>query len=384
MPVVIILIMCLVIYFITASQKNRSQNKPNRREVDDIIKNVQESIAKANGSTIEHYSLTNITAPGGLRDEAYKKADFINKHCTRLEDFIINNEINGFDLLKLAELNGIQLQIAEGWYPLVIGLINELNDNGWDKKVSCIKEKYAGLRFHASVPDAAGNDITKKYERKSEHVCETCGEEGKIRYNSGWDYVACRKHYVENRGRVTVQEDGFMYNGNHFIWADIKDMRFEDPDVNKHFEFVVIECHKNRVTHAGWRDNKLYIKKSTIGYGHFISHIKTRYHALAQFYVEHLNEPEFCEICSYKAVYADVCECCETKTYIAFNEGYGRNIYSTSYEYIKEEQLDWAADNGEVYEQRNNTYAKNPDYKILYTAQELEARNNVTYWDADE
>ncbi|MES2486010.1 MAG: hypothetical protein V4581_08720 [Bacteroidota bacterium] len=375
--------MCLILYFWAKAQRNGGQKKTKRKEVDTIMSNVQERIAKANGAAIEHYSLDNITAPGGLRDIQYQNADFINKHCTRLEDFVINDEITGFDLLKLAELNGIDLQIMAGWYPLVIELVNELYKNGWDKKVSCIKEKYAGLRFHASVLDAGGDDITEKYERKSERVCETCGEEGRIRSDSGWDYVACHKHYMEDRGRITVQDGGFTFNAKPYTWADVKDMRFEDQNSDKRYKFIVIECHKSIVNHAGWTDNKMYIKKSTIGYGNFLNHINNQYRSLSSSYIENFANVEFCEICGYKAVYFGTCECCENKDYKAYKDSYGSNIDEMPQEYIMREQLEWTAVGGEGYEQEHKTYIKNPEYIILYTPQELEAYKADTYWDEE-
>ncbi len=130
-----------------------------------------------------------------VRPDKYENAEFVNKHCTSLVDFIINDEINKYDLMKLADLNGIQLHIQPGWYPLTLELIKELGTLGWNKKVSCIKQKYATLRFYADYRDYK---LFEKYEKRSEHICETCGERGQIRY-SGWDYVACRKHYLVHR-----------------------------------------------------------------------------------------------------------------------------------------------------------------------------------------
>ncbi len=99
------------------------------------------------------------------KNRLYREADFINKSCTRLEDFIINEKINAFDLRKLANLNGIDLQISEGWYPLTLELIRELHENGWDKKVSCIKEKYAELRFYTA--DAYGSNLHMRNTRRN-------------------------------------------------------------------------------------------------------------------------------------------------------------------------------------------------------------------------
>ena len=120
---------------------------------------------------------------------------YINYDCTNLSDFIINEEINEFDLKKLARLNQIPLDIPEAWYLLVVSLIKELDRYGWDKKVSCIKEKYAGLRFY--IKDGQGRKLRRiinHYQRKSEHVCMTCGARGEVKQKLGWFYVACQEH----------------------------------------------------------------------------------------------------------------------------------------------------------------------------------------------
>src|SRR5690554_651037 len=142
-------IISLIIIYITL---NFDKFKPKKKyEHQDLIDKVHSRIAKANGATIEQFSLENSAETQRIkRDNLYKNADFVNKNCTSLEDFIISDEINEFDLRKLADLNQIQLQISEAWYPLTIQLIKELNENGWDKKVSCIKEKYAKLEFYTS------------------------------------------------------------------------------------------------------------------------------------------------------------------------------------------------------------------------------------------
>ena len=124
-------------------------------------------------------------------DKIFDGVDFLNKNTITLEKFVINDDINKFDLHKLAQLNNIKLEIASGWFDLVIELIKELNSNGWDKQVSCIKEKYAELRFYSNTEQ---QDLIEEYEIRSTLVCETCGEEGEIRYNSDWDFVACDLH----------------------------------------------------------------------------------------------------------------------------------------------------------------------------------------------
>lgn len=93
--------------------------------------------------------------------------EYINKNCKNLEDFIINDQINHLDLKKLADLNNIYLDIPEVWFPLAIELVKELYDNGWNKKVSCIKEKFGRLKFYITYNEKLFN-IIEKYGDTSE------------------------------------------------------------------------------------------------------------------------------------------------------------------------------------------------------------------------
>ncbi len=105
----------------------------------------------------------------------FTNKDFINKNTTSLDQFIINEEINEYDLHKLAQLNGIKVEMGAGWTNLVLRLIMELNEKGWNRKVSSIKEKFGELRFYASTDC---DDIIDKYTEESKTICEICGQPG--------------------------------------------------------------------------------------------------------------------------------------------------------------------------------------------------------------
>ncbi|MEL0645356.1 hypothetical protein V6251_13265 [Olleya sp. Ti.3.14] len=123
--------------------------------------------------------------------ELVKNKDYINKHCTSLKDFKINSEIDDFDLYKLAILNNIELQIGSGWNRLVLDLVIELSNNGWDLKVDCIKEKYGGLSFYI---DHKFFNIVENYHLESFEVCESCGRPGYLRSYKNIIYTACDTH----------------------------------------------------------------------------------------------------------------------------------------------------------------------------------------------
>lgn len=121
--------------------------------------------------------------------------DFINKNAKSLEDYIINPDLNEWDLHKLAQLNGIKLELAAGWYPLVIQLMQELKEKGWNKVVGSIKEKYGELRFYADIDE---EELLDKYTELSTNICEVCGEEGTLKAANGWFKTLCEKHRQEN------------------------------------------------------------------------------------------------------------------------------------------------------------------------------------------
>ncbi|HEY6142202.1 MAG TPA: hypothetical protein VIV55_02070 [Flavobacterium sp.] len=314
-------------------------------------------------------------------EDFYKDAEFVNKNCTRLEDFIINDEMNSFDLRKLADLNNIRLQIPEAWYPITIELIKELNTNGWDKKVSCIKEKFATLEFYTSHNyEDTISKIIRYYEHKSHITCQTCGEKGEVRNYLGWYYVICRKHYLENRGKITVENTGFNYEGNFYEWTDIKDRSFKDLDFNGNYKSIVIEFNKTQVQHPVRSDNKLYLSIQTIGFGNLLNYLSKNFYSPRHSYIRNYEKVEFCEICGYQSVYFGKCECCENETWEALTEALKRskkeenseeNNEEYKFEYNKNNQIVWTLDEGELFESQQKNYIKNPNYKILFNEAEL-------------
>ena len=304
----------------------------------------------------------------------YKNAEFVNKHCTRLEDFIINDAIGEFDLRKLADLNGIELRISEGWYPMTIELIKELNAVGWNKQVVCIKEKYGSLRFYTNCEyGGAIYDITQQYKNKSEYICELCGEKGTVRHDSGRDYVACRKHYLEERGKITVDHSGFSYNGTSYGWKEIKDVSFKELDFNEKYQVVVIRLKRARGNDKGLVGKELSIFKNTIGFGQLLNHFPRHFDGLDYSYIDaYFRAAAYCDFCGYKAVYTDECECCEKKTWVSYQNRWNENE-NEKYRYVHYGQIDWTVDEGELYESQQKNYVKNPHHEILYTAEELQA-----------
>jgi hypothetical protein len=128
-------------------------------------------------------------------DEYYRQLfegqDFVNKNARSLEEFVINEQLNHYDLHQLAHLNRTKLQMHSGWNDLVLDLIQELHAAGWNKRVGTIKEKFGELRFYA---DTEHEDILDKYTEKSKTICEICGKPGTFYTVSAWDFTRCEEH----------------------------------------------------------------------------------------------------------------------------------------------------------------------------------------------
>ena len=117
--------------------------------------------------------------------------DFTNIKTTSLSQFVINSDINQYDLHKLAQLNGIRIEMGKGWYNLALDLIVELDGIGWNRKVSSIKEKFGEMRFYA---ETEREDILDRYSDRSKTICEICGSPGKLFTANSWDFTRCDEH----------------------------------------------------------------------------------------------------------------------------------------------------------------------------------------------
>jgi len=125
-------------------------------------------------------------------------------------------------------------ECSAGWYQIIHDMCQEISDRYAEEEIPVdlvveqIKEKFASLRFYYSFVDAPvtiqafdciggpsirfypqnDNDgdnrkklrhdiasIVRKYEEKSETVCESCGQEGTIRMDMLWKRTLCDECY---------------------------------------------------------------------------------------------------------------------------------------------------------------------------------------------
>ena len=109
-------------------------------------------------------------------------------------------------------LKGVDLAIGDGWVKTLdyaFGSMNRWATYGEDGKkvtnldfvvIQQIKEKFGGLRLYVSFKEgatqnciAAVRGAANMAEYICEHLCEVCGNEGKLR-GGGWVRTLCDEH----------------------------------------------------------------------------------------------------------------------------------------------------------------------------------------------
>lgn len=111
----------------------------------------------------------------------------------------IGGLVNGYYPDRSKITNAHFFDCDSGWNVLIKNLINDLIELGWDKQTCQVKEKFGGLRFYIN---SGSDDVHKrilKAEQDSYHICEKCGEEGKLRNDIGWYLTLCENHYNEKK-----------------------------------------------------------------------------------------------------------------------------------------------------------------------------------------
>ena len=103
----------------------------------------------------------------------------------------------------------LQIEANNGWFDLINDLCNEINtiyitnDREVDMIPLQIKEKYGLLRFYYTYQDRSKemnavhtkiDELVRRYEKYSAHICEVCGNEGELANVNGWIKVLCDKH----------------------------------------------------------------------------------------------------------------------------------------------------------------------------------------------
>lgn len=117
-------------------------------------------------------------------------------------------QVKRVDVLNTDEpftsFEGFYIECGLGWVKLLDKLCTdiekELNKDEEFKKtfqISCIKEKYGGLRFYTySITDKV-DQLIHDAEKKSFTICEKCGDKGQLLCIRGWMSTLCSKHGME-------------------------------------------------------------------------------------------------------------------------------------------------------------------------------------------
>ena len=116
--------------------------------------------------------------------------------------------------------------IRKGWFKLTKELIDELIEDGWDKKICQVKEKFGGLRFYTNGGGDNHHQIISKYEKISYETCEVCGEKGEPR-GGGWITTLCSEHYIE-----PIFNKFETKNDLGFTQEDFKELLEKFPKIN--------------------------------------------------------------------------------------------------------------------------------------------------------
>lgn len=84
-------------------------------------------------------------------------------------------------------------EVNDGWLLLISQLIEELISLGWNRKLHQCKEKWGGLRFYIESGNESIYKTITDFEKKSNNICEKCGNPGYTRFNSVWVVTMCEK-----------------------------------------------------------------------------------------------------------------------------------------------------------------------------------------------
>lgn len=87
-------------------------------------------------------------------------------------------------------LSSILRAVDCGWHFLIVELIEDLEELGWDGRIHQVKEKFGGLRFYIGGGSDEIYDRIDEAEALSFKTCEQCGAEGVPR-NDGWIKTRC-------------------------------------------------------------------------------------------------------------------------------------------------------------------------------------------------
>lgn len=93
-------------------------------------------------------------------------------------------------------------EVGDGWLNLLYDLSQKLEaeilkipEEERECYSACqVKEKYARLAFYMTCSTDAMDKLIAAAEEQSVNTCETCGQPGELRSDTGWFYTSCEEH----------------------------------------------------------------------------------------------------------------------------------------------------------------------------------------------
>lgn len=95
-------------------------------------------------------------------------------------------------------------ECPEPWRPIARELHEELLKIDPDYRVDQIKEKMGGLRYYITPSENMDTETRRKMqiltfdaEKKSNTICQVCGEPGECKSKRGWYATLCETHKMK-------------------------------------------------------------------------------------------------------------------------------------------------------------------------------------------
>lgn len=93
--------------------------------------------------------------------------------------------------------------VSDGWLPLIQEMIQAMIEQGWNKEIAQVKEKFGGLRFYTNGTSDDVHKIIRWGEEKSYTICEACGSKQDVsQTKGGWITTLCGVHMEEQMKKV--------------------------------------------------------------------------------------------------------------------------------------------------------------------------------------
>lgn len=103
---------------------------------------------------------------------------------------------------------------GEGWWPIIARLDQDLRKVAPDYQVLQVKEKFGGLRYYTTFPNANYLEIKDQVEplmhsaqAEAERTCEVCGQPGTLR-TERWHKTLCDADEVKRQERYAQMREG--------------------------------------------------------------------------------------------------------------------------------------------------------------------------------